>query len=176
MAELPGHLLPDRHRDLRGRSTAPWVRRVYVVVLLAFVVLGLLGVFGQPTSTATSVAPGRATLKVDAPKRLRGGLYYQVHIIVIAHNTIKEPRLVLSRDWFDGMTLNASEPTALSEDSREGAVTWSYGGLAAGQRLEVFSEWQVNPTTKFGSRHPDIELDDGSRPVTRVSHDLTVFP
>ena len=102
--------------------------------------------------------------------------YYQVHIIVIAHNTIKEPRLVLSRDWFDGMTLNASEPTALSEDSREGAVTWSYGGLAAGQRLEVFSEWQVNPTTKFGSRHPDVELDDGSRPVTRVSHDLTVFP
>jgi hypothetical protein len=174
--ELPGHLLPERHRDLSGRSPAPWIRRVYIVILLAFVVLALLDVFGQKTSTATSTAPGRATLKVDAPKRLRGGLYYQVHIIVLAHETINQPRLVLSRNWFDGMTLNTSEPQAQGEDSREGAVTWTYGGLAAGQRLDVFSEWQVNPTTRLGSRHLDVELDDGSRPITRVSRQLTVFP
>src|ERR1051325_2709911 len=71
--ELPGSLEPERHRDLRGRSPAPWVRRVYVAILLAFVVLALFDVFGQRTSTATSVAPGRATLTVDAPKRVRGG-------------------------------------------------------------------------------------------------------
>ena len=176
VSELPGHLLPDRHRDLSGRSPAPWIRRVYIAILLAFVVLALLDVFGQKTSTATSTAPGRATLKVDAPKHLRGGLYYQVHIIVIAHDTINQPRLVLSRNWFDGMTLNTSEPQAQGEDSREGAVTWTYGGLAAGQRLDVFSEWQVNPTTRLGKRHLDLELDDGSNPITRVSRDLTVFP
>jgi hypothetical protein len=176
VSELPGHLVPDRHRDLRGRSSAPWIRRVYILILLAFVVLALLDVFGQKTSTATSVAPGRATLKVDAPKRLRGGLYYQVHVIVLAHDTINDPRVVVSRNWFDGMTLNTSEPAAQSEDSREGAVTWTYGGLAAGQRLDVFSEWQVNPTTRLGSRHLDVELDDGSRPITRVSRQLTVFP
>jgi hypothetical protein len=40
----------------------------------------------------------------------------------------------------------------------------------------VFSEWQVNPTTRLGKRHLDLELDDGSNPITRVSRDLTVFP
>jgi hypothetical protein len=177
MAELPGSLKPDRHRDLgESRSIAPWVRRAYIAVLLVLIVLALLGVFGQRTSSATSSAPGRATLTVDSPKRVRGGLLYQVHIIVIAHSTIDQPRLVLSREWFDGMQLNTSEPAALGEDSRQGAITFTYGGLAAGDRLDVFTQWQVNPTSKLGSRHPDVELDDGSRPITRVRHELTVLP
>jgi hypothetical protein len=155
---------------------APWARRLYLLALLAIIVLALLNVFGQRTSTATSVAPGRATLAVNAPKRVRGGLLYQVRITVTAHSTIDQPRLVLSRDWFDGMQLNTAEPSALGEDSRQGAITFTYGGLAAGDRLDVFTQWQVNPTSKLGSRHPDVELDDGSRPITRVRHELTVLP
>jgi hypothetical protein len=155
---------------------APWARRLYLLALLAIIVLALLNVFGQRTSTATSVAPGRATLAVNAPKRVRGGLLYQVRITVTAHSTIDQPRLVLSRDWFDGMQLNTAEPSALGEDSRQGAITMTYGGLAAGDRLDVFTQWQVNPTSKLGSRHPHVELDDGSRPITRVDHELTVLP
>jgi hypothetical protein len=176
VAELPGHLVHDRHRELGARGVAPWARRVYLAVLLAIIVLALLNVFGQRTSTATSTAPGRATLAVDAPKRVRGGLLYQVRITVVAHQTIDQPRLVLSRDWFDGMQLNTAEPAALGEDSRQGAITMTYGGLAAGDRLDVFTQWQVNPTSKLGSRHPHVELDDGSRPITRVDHQLTVLP
>jgi hypothetical protein len=157
-------------------GVGPWARRVYLAVLLVIVVLALLNVFGQRTSTATSVAPGRATLTVDAPERVRGGLLYQVRITVVAHSTINQPRLVLSRDWFDGLTLNTAEPAALGEDSRQGAVTFTYGGLAAGDRLDVFTQWQVNPTSKLGTRHPRVELDDGSRPITRVDHELTVLP
>ena len=176
MAELPGSLKPDRHRDLGGgRAVAPWVRRVYIALLAVLVVLALFGVFGQRTTTATSTAPGRATLSVDAPKRLRGGLLYQVRITVIARSTIAHPRLVLSRDWFDGLTLNTTEPGAESEDSRNGAVTFTFPGLAAGEKLEFFTQWQVNPTT-VGSRTPTVELDDGSRPIARVDHELTVLP
>jgi hypothetical protein len=177
MAELPGSLKPDRHRDLGGaRAVAPWLRRFYLALLLVVVVLALFDVFGQRTSTATSVAAGRASLSVDAPKRLRGGLLYQVRISVVAHSTIDQPRLVLSRDWFDGVQLNTVEPAALGEDSRQGAVTFTYGGLAPGDRLDVFTQWQVNPTSKLGSRGATVELDDGSRPITRVDHDLTVLP
>jgi hypothetical protein len=177
MAELPGSLKPDRHRDLGGgRAIAPWVRRVYLALLAVLVALALFGVFGQRTTTATIAVPGRATLSVDAPKRLRGGLLYQVRITVVAHSTIGEPRLVLSRDWFEGMQLNTVEPAALGEDSRQGAITFTYGGLAAGDRLDVYTQWQVNPTSKLGSRAPTVELDDGSRPITRVDRELTVLP
>jgi hypothetical protein len=68
------------------------------------------------------------------------------------------------------------EPAALGEDSRQGAVTLTYGGLAAGDRLDVFTQWQVNPTSKLGGRTPTVELDNGSRPITRVDHELTVLP
>jgi len=94
--------------------------------------------------------PGRRT--DDAPKRLRGGLLYQVRITVVAHSTIASNQ---SREH--------------SERHRALAAV-----LTHGRRLG--REWQVNPTSKLGGRTPAVELDDGSRPITRVDHELTVLP
>jgi hypothetical protein len=174
VGELPGHLQPDRHRDLRGRDSAPWVRRAYLLVLSVFVVLALFDVFGQKPSTATSREPN-ATLSVESPTRLRGGLLYQVRITVQSRVAIDHPRIVLSPEWFEGMTLNTTEPAAESEGTREGAVTFTFPALGPGDSLVFFTEWQVNPTT-VDSRTADVELDDGSTPITRVSRDLTIFP
>ena len=174
MAELPGNLQPDRHRDLGGRGPGPWVRRVYLAVLLAIVVLALLDVFGQGNSTATSADP-KATLAVKAPEGLRGGLLYQVRITVQTRVALSHPRIVMSPGWFEGLTLNTLEPTPESEGTRQGAVTLTYPALGPGDSLVVFTDWQVNPTT-VDSRTVDVELDDGSTPITRVSRKLTVFP
>ena len=174
MGELPGNLRPDRHRDLHGRDPAPWIRRAYIVALCVLVVLALLDVFGQKTSTATSVRPN-ATLAVHSPTRLRGGLLYQVRITVQARVAIAHPRIVLSPSWFDGLTLNTTEPSAESEETRQGAVAFTFPGLGPGDSLVFFTEWQVNPTT-VDSRSVDVELDDGSTPITRVSRHLTIYP
>jgi hypothetical protein len=147
---------------------------VYLAVLLALVVLALLDVFGQRNSTATSVEPN-ATLAVHSPSALRGGLLYQVRITVQTRVAIDHPRIVLSPGWFEGLTLNTLEPTPESEGTRQGAVTLTYPGLGPGDSLVVFTDWQVNPTT-VDHRSVDVELDDGSTPITRVSRDLTIFP
>jgi hypothetical protein len=148
---------------------------VWLALLLALAIAALFDVFGQRTSTTTSAAPGRATLAVDTPSRLRGGLFFQTRFTVLAKSAIAHPRLVLSKSWFEGMTLNTTEPSAESEGTRQGAVTFTFPALAPGDTLTFYTEWQVNPTT-VGNRTRDVELDDGSAPITRVRRGLTVFP
>ena len=143
-------------------------------MLLAIVVLAVLNVFGQRDSTATSTKPN-ATLAVNSPEHLRGGLLYQVRITVQSRVALSHPRIVMSPGWFEGLTLNTLEPSPESEGTRQGAVTLTYPALGPGDTLAVFTDWQVNPTT-VDSRTVDVELDDGSTPITRVSRKLTVFP
>jgi hypothetical protein len=173
--DVPGHLSPDRHVELVGRTHEPWVRRAVITALFAVLVLALLGYFGQPESSSRA-AGAAATLELSAPKRLRGGLIYEARFKVTATRTLQQPKLVLNRDWFDGMTLNSTVPGAMSEATRNGRVVLTYDTLDAGETLRVWTQWQVNPTSRVGTRHLTAELDDRSTPVASLNRTLTVFP
>ena len=51
----------------------------------------------------------------------------------------------------------------------------SWNELEAGDALEVWFQFEVNPTN-VGSRDYSVELDDGDTPLARVSRDITVLP
>jgi len=73
---VPDALTLKRNRDLVGIENRPWTRRALLALLCLPLLAGLLNAFGQrPTKTEASVAP--ASLSVYAPKRVRGGLYYE---------------------------------------------------------------------------------------------------
>src|ERR1051325_2444386 len=91
------------------RAQGVWARRVFITVVLAFLVLGLLNVFGQTTSTSEASSDA-ADLRVSAPDALRGGLLYQVEIQVTARRALSSPILSLSPGWFSGLTTNAEVP------------------------------------------------------------------
>jgi hypothetical protein len=76
VAQAPEGLVLERHRDLEGRRHEQWFRRALIALVAAFVVAGLVNVFGQRPATAT-VRSSAADLEVYAPKRLRSGLYYE---------------------------------------------------------------------------------------------------
>jgi hypothetical protein len=170
--ELPGSL--DRGRCLEIGARGLWGRRAFLAVVLVFIALGLANVFGQRSTTQEALA-GQAQLRLRAPTRLRGGLLWQARFDITARTALKQPKLVLDRGWFDGMTLNTSVPQAQSESIRDGRVVLSYDQLAAGERLTVWLEFQVNPTN-VGRQSQDVELDDLSRPVARLRRTVTVFP
>ena len=68
-----GHgLWLERNRDLAGRGSAPWVRRVGLLLLLALVIAALLNTFGQRATTSSARGPA-ASLQLNAPERARGG-------------------------------------------------------------------------------------------------------
>jgi hypothetical protein len=171
--ELPAGLDRERHLHLRGRHAVA-VRRIVLGLLFAFVVAALLNVFGQHSSNS-SASGATADLRVRSPTRLRSGLIFQARFDVVAHRTLAQPKLVLDSGWIEGMTINTTEPSAMSEATRNGRVVFSFDTLDAGERLTFWIQAQVNPTT-VGRRRWGVELDDRSVPLARVRRTAFVFP
>jgi hypothetical protein len=170
----PDGLSAEHNRDLRGRSGHVWYRRLLLCLVAVLPVLALLNVFGQhPTVSTASAAV--AKLQVTAPSRLRSGLIFQVRVQVTALRTIKMPRLVFDRGWWESMSVNSIEPDPSNQSTQDGSVVLSYAKLPAGQTLIVWIYFQVNPTN-VGTRHEHVDLNDGSTPITGVRRSLTIFP
>ena len=174
MTDQPDGISLPRHRDLEGRAWHPWARRVLLAVVGAVLVLALLDVFGQRPSTSRAEG-GAATLSVDAPAALRGGLLFQTRITTEARTELKDATLVLNRAWLNGLTLNTVEPSPLNEASDDGNLSLELGHLPAGSRHVLYLQYQVNPTT-VGSRTLRLELRDGETPVTTLTRSLRIFP
>jgi hypothetical protein len=145
-----------------------------LLAITALPVLALIGIFGQRTDT-TSVNGGAATLELSGPSRIRGGLYLQTRITVRAHQQLSKPTLVLDRGFLNGLTVNTIEPQASQELNRNGSLVLQYNGIQAGNRLTVWVEYQVNPTT-VGGRTQTLELDDGDTKVATIARHFTSFP
>jgi hypothetical protein len=162
------------HRDLEGRTSHPWYRRALLALIAVIPILALFGVFGQRTDRTEASAP-QATLTMSGPSRLRGGLLFQWKLQVMAHQDLAKPKLALDEGFLNGLTVNTIEPQASQELNRNGHVVLEYDTLSAGQKLTVWIQYQVNPTT-VGSRTVRVELDDGNTPITSITKHVRVFP
>src|SRR4051795_5274844 len=101
----------ERNRDLAGREQEPWVRRIFLLLFLAFAVAALLNVFGQRASDSSASAPA-GLLQLNAPKRARAGDIFHARFDVHATRETRQPLLILDRGWLDGLTQNTSAPEA----------------------------------------------------------------
>jgi hypothetical protein len=174
MADRPDEIVLARHRDLKGRQWHPWVRRGLLALLGVPIVLGVSNVFGQHQSAASASAPA-ATLSVNAPSSIRGGLLFTVSFTVRAHAELKKATLVLDPGWIDGMQVNSINPQPVDEASRNGRVVLDLGHIPAGELVTYWIEFQVNPTT-VGRRRQDVELDDGPKQILTAHRTLMVYP
>jgi hypothetical protein len=173
-ADIPDKIVLKRHRDLVGRRHQIWVRHTIVLLIAAFLVLGLLNVFGQAQS-ATRAESGAASFRLDAPSSLRGGLIYTAVFTITAHADVKNAILKLSPGWAEGMQINTIEPSPLGEASRDGDLLLTLGHIPSGQKHVLAMGFQVNPTN-VGRRAADVTLYDGGRQLVHLDRTLTVFP
>jgi hypothetical protein len=169
-----GSLDRARYRDLDRRRVGPWVRRAVIAVFTAWAILALAGLIGQHPKHQSVTAPA-ASLDLSSPSRLRGGLMYQTRIIVRASRTLQNPRLILDKGFVEGITINTIEPEANQELSRRDSFVLTYNQLSAGDKLTVWLQSQVNPTT-VGRRLQSVSLDDGTTQVARITRHTTFFP
>ena len=174
MADTPEGIVLGRHRDLQGRGHQVWVRRGVLTAIAVVPVLGLFNVFGQRPSVTEARAPA-ATFSLSAPERARGGLLFQAHFTIEARSELENAALVLHPDWLQGMTLNTLEPSPAEETSENGALRLDFGRIAAGQRFDVFLQYQVNPTA-VGERKQWVDLADGDTAVASIKRGLYIFP
>jgi hypothetical protein len=158
----------------KGMVIGHRARLGWMALFAVISVLGAIGFFGQRLSESTATTPA-GTLRLSAPKVVRGGLFFESRIEIRAQRAIEHPRIVLSRGWFEQMQFNSTEPNPVSEAGRDGRVVLSYDSLDRGDRLVVWAQFQVNPTN-VGHRSYDVELDDGDTAIARVERAITVLP
>jgi hypothetical protein len=171
---VPQGLSVERHRDLAGRAHQVWYRRALILVLVAIVALALANFFGQKPTTSRAQSAA-ASLELQAPERVRGGLMFQGRFTLLARQDLKTPKLILTPGWFEQMTVNGLEPQPSTQTTRNGDVVLTFDSLKAGQRLVFWTYFQVNPTN-IGRRTQDVELDDGNTPLLRLNRTVTIFP
>jgi hypothetical protein len=164
----------ERHQDLRGRDRHVWQRRLALVLVTAIPVLGLFDVFGQ-RAAITEGRGGGASLRIDSPARVRGGLIFTTKFMIGSSRGVKDGRLFLASGWFDGMTFNAIAPQPSTQSSTGHWVVLDFGQIDAGQDLPVWISWQTNPTD-YGRHAEDVALYDGPTRLVSVHRTLTVFP
>jgi hypothetical protein len=170
---VPEGLDEARHLRLDGRGAHPAVRRLALTVLGVFAILALANVFGQRPQTSRAGA-AFATLEVQSPAHLRGGLIFQTRITVRARSRIAHPLLTLQRGWFESMSVNSIVPDPVSQTSDDGDLRMTLAPIAAGHSASVWIYFQVNPTN-VARRSEDVTLADGSQRLV-VHRSVTVFP
>jgi hypothetical protein len=163
-----------RHRDLEGRAAQPWVRRAVLTLFALFVAAALLGFLGQRSATHLT-AGDAARLRVVTPSTLRGGLLWPARIEITATRDIAYPRLVLAPGWVRGMQLNTLEPAAQGETTRGDDLVLSYDKLSTGDKLVIYVQAQVNPTT-LGKQDLSVTLDDRTTQLASLPRQVTVLP
>jgi hypothetical protein len=171
---IPQGLDQARHVELDGRRGQPLIRRAFMVVLGAIVLLALANTFGQHPSTSRASA-GFATLEVQSPSRLRGGLIFQTRITVHARTAIAHPALVLQKGWFESMSVNSMVPDPTTQTSLDGNVRLAFPRIPAGATSTFWIYFQVNPTN-VGRRSEDVTLLGGPGQRLEIRRALTVFP
>jgi hypothetical protein len=172
--ELSIGLRRDRHLELHGRQAEPWWRRGVLAVMGAVVVAALAGVSGQQHETAHAETSA-ASVTVRAPGVVRGGLFFQGRIDIVAHQAVKKPRLVLGPGWTEELQLDTLEPSPTAESSSAGRLELEYDPLRPADHLTVWLQYEANPTG-MGRRDRSVTLLDASRPLARVPGDITAFP
>jgi len=174
VADVPDCLTLKRNRDLSGLEKRPWTRRALFVLVLVPLLAALVNVFGQrPTTSKASVAD--ASLSIYGPKRVRGGLIFEVRFHIVAHRELRDARLVLDSNWAEGITINTLEPSPLGAASQNGELSYDLGHIPSGRSYILFMQAQVNPTT-VSRRTQTTELWDGERRLVTIERPLTVWP
>jgi hypothetical protein len=174
VADVPDHLTLRHHRDLVGREKRPFARWLLLGLVGLFLVLGLLNLFGQRPDRTRKDSPA-ASLRVDSPSKVRGGLIFMSRFTIEAHEELKNATLVLDPGWLEGITVNTLEPAPVAEANRDGRLVLELGHVPAGTMHRFFLHSQVNPTT-VGHRSQDVDLEDDGRPLLHIDRTITVWP
>jgi hypothetical protein len=173
VASTPDYLTLKDHRD-DDKIVERAFRWLLIGLIAAIGIAGLFNVFGQRPTTTQASGPA-ADLTVFAPKRVRGGLFYEGRISILARRPLDDAVLVLDPAWAEQTSINTIEPAPVDESGDDGRLALGYGKLEAGDRLVVYLQLQVNPTN-VGRRSQRVELRDGPELVAAADRTLTVFP
>lgn len=175
MPDVPDGIVLERHRDLEGMRKSLWPRRIIVGAVAVFAVLGLANVFGQrPVNASADTA--QASLKLNVPNHLRGGLLFSARFRITAHRNVKDAVLLLDQGWAEGMAINTIEPSPIGQASRNGKLSLDLGHIPAGESYVLYMQFQANATNVAWQRPAGVTLFDGPKQLLHIDRKVTLYP
>src|SRR5438874_7340592 len=118
VSATPLNIDESRHVELAGRRKGIYWRRGMILLLGAFIALGLANTFGQRPQHQT-VNAAAASLEIFAPSHVRGGLLYEGRFTISAHRALRHAVLQFGPGWAESMQINTIEPSPVNESTHD---------------------------------------------------------
>lgn len=163
----PHHCAPRASDKLVGAAA--------LVLLTALVAAAIVGLFGGTPHPATEFQSDSVRLRIEYPKVIRSGEFFEGRIAVTPLRDIADLTLAISPALWREHTVNSMIPGAEKEAFANGAYRFSYGPATAGETFFVKIAFQLNPPL-FGGTRGDIGVLDGEMPLASVPLSLKVMP
>ncbi len=166
--------IEERHVAERG-WLHDYASPLIILLFGALIAAAVAGLLGGTRSAARTVDAAAASLTVQTPTTLRSGLFFEMRIVVEAKAPIADAVIALPPGLWRDMTINTNIPAATEEAYEGEAFAFHYGPLAAGERIEVKYDGQINPPLFAGTRG-SVTLRDGDRDLASVPLSIAVLP
>lgn len=149
-------------------------RRVLLAGFTLLVLLGLTGLLGVHSRTATADGPDGTRVEVTYPQVARPALAIPFHVRVSRPDGFDEQiEIRITRSWLESFDENGVIPTPAEESTDGDDVVWTFDPpegtvftLALDTRVEPGVQWQ---------RHGTTTVTIGSERID-VGHTMWVFP
>ena len=166
--------LEDQHAEAdRGfRRHASPISILVLGTLMAAALSGVLGGGRSPTRRAEGAA---ASIAVTTPHIVRNGIFFETRIAITAKADLAKPTLAIPATLWRDLTINSDYPDAEAHGYKDGAFTFTYAPLKAGDALELKFDGQVNPPLTLGTAGT-IVLRDGDTPIATLPIAMRVLP
>lgn len=168
--------LPDGIADSHTNQAAGLPSGSVALTLLGALLLGALcGWLGGTSSTLRSARSGDAVLTIEHPDILRSGMFFETRVSLVARRPIDDAVIAMSPQLWRSITINTAMPQAKEEEYSEGLFRLHFGPLAAGHKVQLKLDAQINPDLFLGTSGQVAALD-GDRPLAALPIDTWVLP
>jgi hypothetical protein len=148
--------------DHADERRSRWFRRVVLAGFTLLVLLGLTGLLGVHSRTATADGDQGTRVEVTYPQVARPALAIPFHVRVSRPDGFDEQiEIRITRSWLESFDENGVIPTPAEESTDGDDVVWTFD-----TRVEPGVQWQ---------RHGTTTVTIGSERID-VGHTMWVFP
>lgn len=169
--ELPDSTLAEVRDHPRGRGGRV-AHRGAILVMVALVATGLLGVFGPRTGEAVADGDGYS-LRVEHPAVTRAGHPAPLRLTVTRTGGFDGPVTVsLCERWFDDLDFHGWFPTPSAETAAPGALVYEFDP-PPGDVLRVTLDAESAPGRPWARRECEVAVLEADR--VRVSVGFTTW-
>ncbi|HVL91721.1 MAG TPA: hypothetical protein VM264_00085 [Acidimicrobiales bacterium] len=160
-------------RLLRAR----WGRRLFFTVLCAFLLAGLLGVYGVRT-TDVATTGGGFEMTVHYASVSRGGLATPWSVEVRRRGGFGGEPLTLATTaaYFDIFDENGLDPDPMKAVNDGERIVWTFATPARGDTVEVSFDARVEPAVQLERARATTSVLVDDAPVASVDYSTFVIP